>query len=68
MREFTFDLKAFITLRVKAETEEEARSWIDENIDGVDANLGCYPDGQPIVVEVSLDGFHDLMEIDGEAT
>lgn len=69
-RKYTFDVKLFATIHVTAASEQEARKWIRENIDGASANLGSYPDGNPIVTNVTLDDEpenDELVEIDGEA-
>jgi hypothetical protein len=67
MHEYLFDVKLFAAVRVKANSEEEARRLIATNIDASSANLGAWPNGDPILAEVSLDdGPEDLIEIDGE--
>lgn len=71
-RRFTFDVKAFVSVHVRAETEADARVHIDEYL--ADALEGVRVDeasavGPTIFVNsVSLDGEHELIEIDGEAT
>ena len=64
--EYAFDVKLFAAIRVRAESEAEARAMIRDHIDGADANLGAWPDGTPILCEVSADGEADLYEVDGE--
>jgi hypothetical protein len=67
MKKYTFDVKMFATIRVKAETQKEARAKINAELEGADANFGAWPCGKPIEASISLDGDHDLIEIDGEA-
>lgn len=66
--EFTFDVKLFATIRVSAETEREARNMLTV-LNGNEANLGAWPDGDPILAVVSQDNPDEdtLIEIDGEA-
>ena len=66
MREFTFDVKIFATVRVKAGTETEARAMLQDGLDGADTNFGAWPDGSPILGECGMDGEADLVEVDGE--
>ena len=65
--EFAFDVKLFAAIRVKANTEAEARAILKAAIDCAEANLGAWPDGSPILCEVSLDDVDDgaLYEVDG---
>lgn len=67
MREYAFDVKLFAAIRVKADSETAARKLIQDHIDATTANLGAWPNGDPIICEVSTDGVHDLYEIDGES-
>jgi hypothetical protein len=66
--EYAFDVKLFAAIRVKAKSEAEARAMMRECISAATANLGAWPNGDPIVCEVSCDDTdHDtLYEIDGE--
>jgi len=68
MHEYLFDVKLFAAIRVKAKTEAEARELIKSCIDANTANLGAWPNGDPIICEVSLDepDNDELIEIDGE--
>lgn len=54
MKEFLFDMKLFASIRVKAETEDEARAMIVEAMNCADANFGAWPNGDPITGECSL--------------
>lgn len=65
--EYLFDVKLFTALRVKAEHEDIAIQIIMESLRCATANLGSWPDGEPILAEVSVDGDLDLIEIGGEA-
>jgi len=66
-REYTFDVKLFATIRVRAKTATEARNLLDRHMRCADCNGGAWPDGSPILFEASPDGEPDLIEIDGEA-
>lgn len=70
MKEYFFDVKLFASIRVKAESEAAARATIADCIDCADANLGAWPNGDPILCEVSLDDNErdnmPLIEVDGE--
>lgn len=66
--EYAFDVKLFATIRVKAETEDQARAMLREHLQCADTNFGAWPDGSPILAEASVDDDHpDLIEINGEA-
>jgi hypothetical protein len=67
--EYAFDVKLFAAIRVKATSEAEARQMLKDHIDAADANLGAWPNGDPITCEVSLDDPEndELIEVDGEA-
>jgi hypothetical protein len=54
MKSFTFDIKLFVALTVKAETEQEALNMILDNVQCADCNLGAWPDGTPILAEASV--------------
>jgi hypothetical protein len=65
--EYLFDVKLFAAFRVKAASEEEARSMLAKALDCATVNCGAWPDGSPIIAEASLDDDPpDLVEIDGE--
>lgn len=69
--EYLFDVKLFASIRVSAPSEAVARAMI-EAIDASTANLGAWPNGDPIVCEVSVfenaaGGTLRPVEIDGEA-
>lgn len=66
-KDFTFDVKLFATVTVSASSAIDAREMITAALDGADANFGAWPSGDPIVAQVSPDGEHDLIEVDGEA-
>ena len=71
MTNYLFDIKILATVRMNAPDEKTARYWLDEHLSGVEANLGCWvegPDiGEPIIAGCSVDGYADLIEVDGEA-
>lgn len=69
LKEYTFDVKMFATLRVKANSEDEARRILLAEVDCADCNGGMWPDGSPILFEASVDDDSpELIEVDGEAT
>lgn len=59
---FTFDVKMFAVVRVAAPTEEDARRKLQAALDGASVNAGCWPGGDPILFDVSLDGEADLID------
>lgn len=69
MHEYLFDVKLFAAIRVRAGSEAEARKMMVGCIDASTANLGAWPNGDPIIAEVSLDEppNDELIEINGEA-
>lgn len=68
MHEYLFDVKMFTAIRVKASSISAARAMIRDSINCADANLGSWPDGSPILCEISMDDEHpDLIEVDNEA-
>lgn len=65
--EFAFDVILTAAIRVKATTEAEAIKLLVGTLDSADANLGAWPDGRPVLCEVSYEpGSAKLYEIDGE--
>ena len=68
MHEYLFDVKLFASIRVKANSEAEARAMMIEALECADANFGAWPNGDPILAEASLDepANDELVEIDGE--
>lgn len=67
MKNYLFDVKLFSSIRVNALDEKTARAMLREALNGASANFGAWPDGAPIVADVSLDDDPaDLVEIDGE--
>lgn len=68
MKEYLFDVKFFASIRVDAKSEEEAREILRDCLICADANLGEWPNGDPICVQLHMDeGAQPLIEIDGEA-
>lgn len=67
MKKYTFNVKLFADITVEASSEREARKMLRETIGGSSANLGAWPNGDPIVCDVSLDDGdqNELLEIDG---
>lgn len=64
--EYLFDVKLFASIRVRASNLETARAMLDEALGCANANLGAWPNGDPILCEASADGEADLIEVDGE--
>ena len=54
MNEYAFDCVLTVALRVKANSEAEARAILKDNLDIADSNFGAWPDGSPILGEASL--------------
>ena len=67
MPKFTMDVKLWATVEVQADSQAEAETLIKHHVDGSSANLGAWPNGDPIVSEVSQEGEIELIMIDGEA-
>lgn len=67
MKEFAFDCKLWAVIRVKADSEADARAMLNEALECADANFGSWPDGAPILAEASLEGEADLID-DSEET
>ncbi len=66
-REYTFGLPLTATVRVYAFSEDEARELIKKHFYVADTNLGAWPDGSPILGEVTYNREDrcDLVEIEG---
>lgn len=64
MNEYLFDVKLFVSVRVQADTESEARRLLADALDCADINAGAWPNGDPVVFEASQDGEPDLVEIE----
>lgn len=67
MMEYAFYVKLFATIRVEAETENEARAMLADHCVCMECNGGAWPNGDPILFEASTDGVADLIEVNGEA-
>jgi len=70
MSEFLFDVRLNASIRVIADTEDQAIAML-QSIDANTANLGAWPNGEPILCEVSIfenaaGGLLRAVEIDGE--
>lgn len=66
MNEYTFDASVIATFRVKADSEDEAVQLMYEKLYCGRANFGIWPDGTPILSEVTIDE-HALVGFNGEA-
>ena len=66
--EYLFDLRLFASIRFRANSIREAREVLSASLQCVTANLGAWPDGSPIIAEVSADDTADVMAIDGVET
>lgn len=68
MKSFLFDVKLFASIRVPAETEEEARRLLKTHVECADTNFGAWPNGDPILGEASVDDdWPELIEEDEDA-
>ena len=67
MNEYLFDVKLSAAVRVRAQTESQARSMVHNYIDASIANFGAWPNGDPILAVVTIDGVDDPLEINGRA-
>lgn len=69
MHEYLFDVKLFAAVRVKANSEREARNLLNSVFDCADCNAGAWPNGDPITFEASQDNPDEdtVVEIDGNA-
>lgn len=69
MHEFTFDVTLYTTIRVNAKSAKTARKMLAKAMYGAEANLGCWPNGDPILCTMcqAEPDEDDLVEIDGEA-
>lgn len=65
MAKVLLDVTLLASIRVEAESVEEARAILQRAIDCNTANLGSFPNGDPILCEVSIEGDIDLGD-DGE--
>ena len=63
--EYAFDVTLNGAIRVKASSETVARSMLVKHLDAADTNFGAWPNGDPILGEVSLHSIDTLFEIDG---
>ncbi|MNK37346.1 hypothetical protein D3C87_559120 [compost metagenome] len=54
MQRFTFDCKLIAAISVKAETVADARRILAAVLECADTNFGAFPDGSPVLGEVSL--------------
>ena len=68
MNEYLFDVNLFATIRIKAESEDEARAMILDHLDCACVNAGVWPNGDPILFEASARGELPVIEINGEST
>lgn len=67
MNEYLFDATLNASIRVNAVNRKEAERLLRETIDAATANLGAWPDGEPIVCEVSIGDEVHLVSINDEA-
>lgn len=55
MKEYTFDIDLVTSLTVTAASRAQAERLLRELVDGAEANLGAWPSGSPIIVDVTLE-------------
>jgi len=65
LHEYTFEVRLFTSIRVKAQSLQEAKDGLEELLECVTINLGEI-DGEAIVVEASVEDEPRLVEFDGE--
>lgn len=63
MNEYLFDVKLFATIRVRADSEAEARTLILDHLDCACVNAGAWPNGDPILFEASARGNFPLLKL-----
>lgn len=64
---YAFDFRIFTTINVRAETESEARELLKKHVDFGEANFGSWPDGDPILGQVTVDDPDPtLIEVNGD--
>jgi hypothetical protein len=68
MNEYLFDINLIAAIRIKAESEAEARVTILDHLGCACVNAGAWPNGDPILFEASASGDFHLIEINGEPT
>lgn len=56
------------SIRVTADSCEQAHAMLAECLLGADANFGAWPDGEPLLGEAHMVGNPEIFEIDGEST
>lgn len=66
MSVYEFSVTLIANIRIDAASKEQAIATIRESIDGADANLGCWPNGDPVVGSIAIEGELDLESVDGE--
>lgn len=66
--EYAFDLTLTAAIRVRAASEVEARKMLETCLDAADVNFGAWPDGSPILGEVTYNREDrcEIFEVDGE--
>lgn len=68
LHEYAFDIKLTGAIRVRATSANMARKILRDELDCADSNLGAWPDGSPILANLSMTGRPVLYETDGEPT
>ena len=64
-REYLFDVQLFASLRVRADSEAEARAKLAKALDCAAINCGAI-DGEPMIAEAWVDDPPDLINVDPE--
>jgi hypothetical protein len=64
MHSYLFDVTLAAAVRVEAPDVGTARGWLYEQIDCATANLGAFPNGDPMLAEVSVHGAIVLASVD----
>ena len=55
MNVYTFDVRFFAAIRVKANSVSEARATLRDNVSSMDCNGGAWPNGDPILFDATID-------------
>jgi hypothetical protein len=62
MKTYSFDVTLLTTISIAANSRREAEATLRDCVG--DANLGAFPNGDPILCEVAIEGELDLAEIE----
>jgi hypothetical protein len=66
MAEYLFDVQLFASITVQADSEDDARNLLNEELRGASCNAGAWPNGDPILFEIAVEDDPDLVSVNGE--